>query len=204
MTHRERMLSGEFFDVRDRELSDLRMRCRKLLSEFNGTPYSDMDRRRSILTELFRSETNVYIDTPLHCDYGINITLGKNCYINTGCVILDGAPVTIGNRCLFGPYVQLLAVGHGIHPDDRKTSYQVGKPIVIGNNVWLGASVIVMGGVTIGDGSIIGAGSVVTGDIPENVIAVGNPCRVLREITESDRAPLPPEAYDIEAFRKIF
>ena len=128
-----------------------------------------------------------YIEPPFHCDYGYNISIGQNFYSNYNCTILDCAQVTIGNNVLFGPNVSLFTAGDPIHPAPRNEGIEYAFPITIGNNVWIGGGVIVNPGITIGDNVVIGSGSVVTKDIPSNVIAVGNPCKVLKEITDEDR-----------------
>lgn len=134
-----------------------------------------------------RHGENVYFEPPFHCEYGFHITLGEDFYANTGCVMLDVARITIGKNVMFGPNVSLYTAGHPLHPDSRNSGYEYGIPITIGDNVWIGGSCVVLPGVTIGDNAVIGAGSVVTKDIPANVCAAGNPCRVIREITEADR-----------------
>lgn len=129
----------------------------------------------------------MHIETPFRCDYGSNITVGNNFYANFNCTILDVGKVVIGENVMFAPNVSLYTAGHPIHPDSRNSGYEYGIAITIGNNVWIGGNVIVNPGVTIGNNVVIGAGSVVTKDIPDNVIAVGSPCRIVREITEEDR-----------------
>lgn len=129
----------------------------------------------------------MHIETPFRCDYGSNITVGNNFYANFNCTILDVGKVVIGENVMFAPNVSLYTAGHPVHPDSRNSGYEYGIAITIGNNVWIGGNVIVNPGVTIGNNVVIGAGSVVTKDIPDNVIAVGSPCRIVREITEEDR-----------------
>lgn len=134
-----------------------------------------------------RHSGSLYFEPPFHCEYGTHISLGNNFYANAYCVMLDVGQITIGDDVLFGPNVSLYTAGHPVHPVSRKSGYEYGIPITIGNNVWIGGSCVVLPGVTIGDNSVIAAGSVVTGDIPAGVIAAGNPCRVLRTITEEDK-----------------
>ena len=129
----------------------------------------------------------MFIEQPFRCDYGKNIEVGNNFFANYNCVILDVAKVTIGENVMFAPNVSIYTAGHPIHPESRNSGYEYGIPVTIGNNVWVGGNVVITPGVTIGNNVVIGAGSVVTKDIPDNVIAVGNPCRVIREITEEDR-----------------
>lgn len=129
---------------------------------------------------------NILVEPPFHCDYGKHIEIGDNFYANTNCTMVDVAKITIGDNVFLGPNVTLCTAGHPIHHKARNTRYEYGIPVTVGNNVWLGAGVIVVPGVTIGDNTVIGAGSVVTKDIPSGVVAVGNPCRVLREIKDEE------------------
>jgi acetyltransferase-like isoleucine patch superfamily enzyme len=136
---------------------------------------------------LGRAGVGVHIKAPFYCDYGKNIEVGDYFYANYNCVILDVGKVIIGNNVKFGPNVSLYTAGHPIHPDSRNSGYEYGIGITIGDNVWIGGSVVVNPGVRIGNNVVVGSGSVVTKDIPDNVVAVGNPCKVIREITEEDR-----------------
>lgn len=147
---------------------------------------------------------NVYFEPPFHCEYGTHITLGENFYANTGCIMLDVAKITIGKNVMFGPSVSIYTAGHPIHPDSRNSGYEYGIPITIGDNVWIGGNCVILPGVTIGDNAVIGAGSVVIKDIPANVCAAGNPCRVIREITEEDRPYYYKDRkFDDEIWEKI-
>jgi maltose O-acetyltransferase len=139
---------------------------------------------RSILG---KAGVDVHIEPPFHCDYGRNIEVGDHFFANYNCIILDTAKIRIGNNVMFGPNVSLLAAGHPVHPEARNSGYEYGIGITIGDNVWLGGSVTVNPGVRIGNNVVIGSGSVVVKDIPDNVIAAGNPCKVIRAITEDDR-----------------
>ena len=130
---------------------------------------------------------DTFIDTPFRCDYGKHITVGKRFYANSYCTIIDVAPVTIGDNVLLGPNVQIITAGHPIHPDSRNSKYEYGIPITIGDNVWIGAGAIILPGVNIGSNTVIGAGAVVTKDVPDGVVAAGNPCRIIKEITEEDK-----------------
>lgn len=175
------MLAGKLYLASDPELVRERQRCRSLLHAFNTEP--DEDRRRGILQELLGvvgSDTSV--QPPFMCDYGSNISVGDNVYVNFNCVILDCAPVTIGNGAQIASGVQLLAADHPRDPDVRRTLLESARPISIGSNVWIGAGAIVLPGVSVGDDSIIGAGSIVTRDVPSGVVALGNPCRVVRSL----------------------
>ena len=165
-------------------------KAKDLAFQYNNTSPYEEEKRKAILKELFQDENlNVLIEPPFHCDYGFNIHFEGFAFINYNCSILDTSPVHIGDGAFIAPGVCISCAGHGIHLADRMV-YNTSKPIYIGKNVWIGANCVILPGVSIGDGSIIGAGSVVTKDIPENVIAVGNPCKVLREITEEDRLNL--------------
>lgn len=145
-----------------------------------------------------------FIDTPFRCDYGKHITVGKRFYANSGCTILDVAPVTIGDNVMLGTNVQILTAGHPIHAAVRNTAYEYGVPVTIGDNVWIGAGVIVLPGVHIGSNTVIGAGAVVTKDVPEGVLAAGNPCSVIRPITDADKPFLYKDhRFDAEAWAQI-
>lgn len=188
MSEKEKMLSGNLYLALDKELSDFRYKCRELLDLFNQTSFNDEPRRYEIITNLFGSTgQNFNINKPFYCDYGINITIGENFYSNYNCIILDVNKVTIGNNVLFGPNVSIYTAGHPIDKDIRNTQLEFGLPVTIGNDVWVGGSVVINPGVTIGNNVVIGSGAVVTKDIPSNVIAAGNPCKVLRNITEDDK-----------------
>jgi len=171
----------------DERTKEIQMRAKKLVYRFNNTEPDMEVERKNILKDLFcDSELSACIEPPFHCDYGFNVKFQGFTLINYNCSILDTSPVYIGENTFIAPGVCISCAGHAIHPQDRK-SVDTSKPIYIGNDVWIGANATVLGGVHIGSGSIIGAGSVVTSDIPENVIAVGVPCKVLRSITENDR-----------------
>ena len=140
------------------------------------------------LKKLFgKTGKTIWIEPPFHCDYGWNIEAGENFFANYGLTILDVGKVTFGNNVMIAPNVSIYTAGHPIHPDSRNSGYEYGIPITVGNNVWIGGSVVILPGVTIGDNVVIGAGSVVTKDIPDNSVAAGNPCRVIRAITDEDR-----------------
>jgi len=172
-----RMLSGELYCSNDPYLSEQRRRAKVLCSKYNQS-VADVD--RVTLSELFGYPTDAYLEPPFFCDYGFNIQLGKNVYANHNLVILDCAPVSLGSNVFMGPNVVLSTAGHPIDPMVRISGLEFAKPIRIGNNVWLGASVVVVPGIEIGDNVTVGAGSVVTKSLPANCVAVGNPCRVLR------------------------
>lgn len=187
-SQKDRMLSGDLYIADDPELAKDFHKAKRLLREYNQTTeYQEADRKQ-ILDDLFKqSGQKIHIEPPFHTDYGCNTVIGENFYSNYDCIILDIANVKIGDNVMFGPRVGLYTAGHPIDAVIRNEYYEYGKPITIGNNVWVGGNVVVNPGVTIGDNVVIGSGAVVTKDIPSNVIAVGNPCKVLREINDQDK-----------------
>jgi maltose O-acetyltransferase len=183
-TERERMLAGDLYDPLDAELVLARARARDLCQDLNATREADRVARRRILTELFgRGGDSVRMQPPFFCDYGSNILLGERVYFNFHCVVLDVCRVTVGDYTLFGPAVQVYTATHPMNAELRRRQ-EFGKPVTIGSDVWVGGGAVICPGVTIGAGAVIGAGSVVTRDIPAGVFAAGNPCRVIRPITE--------------------
>lgn len=188
MTEKERMIAGKLYRPLDNELRACFARSRKLIREFNLSEANDFGYRKKIIQTLFENTgENLHIEPTFRCDYGMNISVGENFYANYGCVIIDVCKVKIGDNVMFGPNVGIYTAGHPIDAEIRNSGLEFGKPITIGDNVWIGGSSVVNPGVSIGDCVVIGSGSVVTKDIPSNVIAVGNPCRVLRPITEEDK-----------------
>lgn len=186
MDQNMRRLSGMAYRV-DEAMRQAQMKTKAAIRAYNQAAPFDMEKGIACLDEAgVVHGRQVYFEPPFYCEYG-NIELGENFYANTGCVILDVGRVTIGADVMFGPNVSLYTAGHPVHPESRKSGYEYGLPITVGQGVWIGGSVSVLPGVTIGENAVIGAGSVVTRDIPANVIAAGNPCRVIREITEADR-----------------
>ncbi|OEF26819.1 sugar O-acetyltransferase [Vibrio rumoiensis] len=177
------------------ELIEKQLQCRDLLYEFNHSRPRETELRKDILSKLLNNYQGTHIEPPFICDMGKNFTIGKGGFINYGLTVLDIAPVTIGDHVLIAPNVQLCAASHPILLRERIEPFACGNPITIGDCVWIGAGTIVLGGVTIGSHSVIGAGSVVTKDIPDNVIAVGNPCKVLKTI---DHGEMPTQA-DVDA-----
>ena len=186
---KEKMASGALYCCSDEELLKEQARCLELQYDYNATRPSEGEKREALLKKMFAEVgENCYIEPPLHANWGgHHVRLGNNVYANFGLTLVDDAEITVGDNCMFGPNVILATAGHPIDPELRRQVYQFNLPIRIGNNVWIGAGSVVLPGVTIGDNSVIGAGSVVTKDIPANVVAVGNPCRVLREIGDYDR-----------------
>ena len=163
-------------------------KAKDLMYEFNHTKPSEEEKRVEIAKELFGFIGDpVWIMQPITLAIGKTVSIGSGTYINSNLVLVDDHTITIGENCLIAPNVTLCTTGHPIHPDVRKEGGMYSFPVTIGNNVWIGSNVVVMPGVTIGDNTVIGAGSVVTKDIPANVVAFGNPCRVVREITDEDR-----------------
>ena len=191
-TEREKMLSGELFDARDPELLQATHRARALLVQYNSSVSDDVANRTRLLWELFAScGDGVWIEPQFFCEFGDQISIGAHTFVNANCVFLDSARITIGANALFGPAVQLLTTYHPVavhervvrNPEPGHSPFRKeARPIHVGNNTWIGAGALVMPGVTIGDGSTIGAGSVVTHDVPANVLALGNPCRVQRRL----------------------
>jgi maltose O-acetyltransferase len=184
MTERQKMLIGDLYDPLDTELTSARERARDLCQALNATREAEQEERRRILSELFgKGGETVIMQPPFYCDYGSNIELGERVYFNFNCVVLDVCPVRIGDFTLFGPAVQILTPMHPFNASLRRKQ-EFGKPVEIGSDVWVGGGALILPGVRVGSRSIIGAGSVVTRDIPDGVLAAGNPCRVIREITE--------------------
>lgn len=184
-TEKQKMLAGELYLASDPELAAESLRAARLVQRYSQTAAGDREQRTQILQELLgRVGDNPAIVPPFHCDYGSHISIGDRFYMNYGGVILDCNTVQIGDDVLCGPYVQIYAAYHPIDPAVRLTGLELAAPVRIGNNVWIGGGAIICPGVTIGDNTTIGAGSVVTKDIPANVLAVGNPCRVIRSLTE--------------------
>ncbi|MGM9949872.1 MAG: sugar O-acetyltransferase [Lysinibacillus sp.] len=171
---------------------NLKTKAKNLLWEYNHAKPDDNERKQEILKELFGSSTPLtFIEPTFRCDYGFNIHFSGMAFINYNCVMLDTSPIHVGKAVFIGPGTVLSCAGHAIDAEQRAEGIGSSKPITIEDDVWIGANCTVIGGVTIGKGSIIGAGSVVTKDIPAGVIAVGNPCRILREVTEDDKWDLP-------------
>lgn len=188
-TEKEKMLQEGLYRAGDNELRTDAARSRQLTRLFNQTTEEQQDYRKELLKQMFKATgEDIYIEPPFRCDYGTNTTIGNNFYANFDCVFLDVAPIKIGDNCMFGPKVSLLTPGHPIDAVVRNSGLEFGKAITIGNNVWFGGNVVVNPGVTIGDNTIIGSGAVVTKNIPANVIAGGNPCKIIREITDEDKA----------------
>lgn len=188
MTQLERMKAGLIYDPSDEEISALQFPYLDRLREFNSLPASAFDEKEKYMKDVFAEcGDNCYIELPLHANWGgAHLHLGNNVYANFNLTLVDDGHIYVGDKVMFGPNVTIATANHPIDPSLRERALQYNRDVHIGNNVWVGAGVIIVPGVTIGDNSVIGAGSIVTKDIPENVVAVGNPCRVLREICERD------------------
>lgn len=173
--------------ISDDEIFELQKRARRLTQQLNTIDRSDFDGIRAIVKELLGKSEDAFINPPFYCDYGNRIEVGKNFFANYNCTIIDTGMVRIGDNCQFAPNVGIYTAGHPVHPATRNSLYEYGFDITIGDNVWIGANSVVLPGVTIGSNTVIGAGSVVNRSIPEWSVAAGNPCRVIRTITEEDR-----------------
>ncbi|MDF0554496.1 sugar O-acetyltransferase [Kamptonema sp. UHCC 0994] len=182
-TEKQKMLAGQLYLASDEELMRDRKRARRLARIYNSTTEEEPEKRLEIIQELFASVgPKVEIEPPFFCDYGSNIYAGNGLYMNFGCIILDCNIVNIGENLLCGPNVQIYTAYHPTDPEIRLSGKELAAPIYIGNNVWIGGGSIICPGVTIGDNTTIGAGSVVVKDIPANVVAAGNPCRIIRHL----------------------
>ena len=188
MNQKERMLAGLPYKAWLDGLAEERLENKKRVFRFNNMEPDKFEEKIKLIKEIFgKTGENVFVEAPFHCDYGYNIEVGENFFANYNLTILDVGKVKIGANAQIAPNVSIYTAGHPVHPESRNTGYEYGIPITIGDNVWIGGSVTILPGVTIGSNVVIGAGSVVTRDLPDNVIAAGNPCRVIRTITEEDR-----------------
>ena len=203
MTNKERRDAGLAY-ISDDSVFEEQKVCRRKLQKLNFMDRSDFDGIREVVKDLLGKSDNALINPPFYCDYGTNIEVGKNFFANYNCTILDVAKVRIGENCQMAPNVAIYTAGHPVHPVSRNSAYEYGKEVTIGDNVWIGGNTVICPGVHIGDNVVIGAGSVVTKDIPDWCVAVGNPCRVLHRITEDDRRKLfGNEEIDEEAWNDI-
>lgn len=173
--------------ISDKDVMEEQRACRKILQRLNMVDRSDFEEIGRIVKELLGKSEGAFINPPFYCDYGSHIQVGKNLFANYNCTIIDVAKVTIGDNCQLAPNVSIYTAGHPVHPASRNSMYEYGIEVTIGDNVWIGGNTVILPGVHIGSNTVIGAGSVVTRDIPEWVVAGGNSCKVIREITESDR-----------------
>lgn len=196
MTEWEKMQAGQIYNDFDQDLFNRRIEAKRLFRQFNLTDDEETPKRQDIMRRLFRRVgERVWIEPNFACEFGKNISIGDDVYINFGCVILDCGQVSIGNNTLIGPNVGLYSGNHTLDAQERMAGGLIPKDIHIGNRVWIGGNAILLPGVNIGDDSVIGAGSVVTHNIPSGVLAAGNPCRVIRKITEKDKTNFIPEKH---------
>lgn len=190
--------------IADEKFFEEAKRCRQLLQKLNLGDWTDAEGIATIVGQLFGKSEHAFVTPPFYCDLGFHIEVGKNFYANFNCTILDVAKVKFGDNCLLGPNVAIYTAGHPLYPTTRNSAFEYGKEITVGDNVWIGGSSIVCPGVHIGSNVVIGAGSVVTKDIPDWCMATGNPCKVIRMITEADRRKLfKDEEIDDEAWKNI-
>ena len=188
MNQKERMLAGLPYKAWLDGLSEERMENKKRIYQYNLLAPDAVEEQEQLIKKILgKTGCHVHIEAPFHCDYGYNIEVGENFFANYNLTVLDVGLVRIGNNAQIAPNVSIYTAGHPVHPVSRNSGYEYGIAITIGDNVWIGGNAVIMPGVTIGDNVVIGAGSIVTKDLPSNVIAAGNPCRVIREITDADR-----------------
>lgn len=187
MTSKERRENGMLFIADDNDWIEMK-KARRILQKLNSVDRSDFSSINHIVQELFgKADETTFLNPPFFCDYGSNIFVGKNCFINYNCTILDNGKVRLGDNCMLAPNVSIYTAGHALYPDSRNLGYEYGIDVTIGNNVWIGGNTVILPGISIGDNAVIGAGSVVTKDIPAWSFAAGNPCKVIRPITEKDK-----------------
>ena len=203
MNQKERMLAGLPYKAWLDGLSEERMENKKRIYRYNSLSPEQGEEQAALIKEIIgKCGENIWIETPFHCDYGWNIEVGENFFANYNLTILDVGKVVIGKNAQIAPNVSIYTAGHPVHPDSRNTGYEYGIGVTIGDNVWLGGNTVINPGVTIGNNVVIGAGSVVTKKLPDDVIAVGNPCRVLRKITEEDRKYyFKDREFDVEDYK---
>ena len=182
-SEKEKMIAGEMYAPFDEQLVEDRLQARLLIKSLNETREDETSERSDILRKLLpNAAPDLWIQPPFYCDYGYNMKIGEKVFFNFNCIILDVAPVTIGSRTMLGPNVQIYAATHPLNHMERSSGREYAMPVIIGDDVWIGGSAVICPGVTIGDRSVIGAGSVVTKDMPSDVVAAGNPCKVIRQI----------------------
>ena len=203
MTNKERRDAGMAY-ISDESVFEEQKECRKILQKLNFMDRSDFDGIGVVVAELFGKSDNAFVNPPFYCDYGKHIEVGKNFFANYNCTLIDVAKIRIGDNCMMAPNVSVYTAGHPVHPVSRNSAYEYGKEVTIGDNVWLGGNTVVCPGVHIGSNVVIGAGSVVTKDIPDWCVAAGNPCKVIRKITDADAKKLfHDEEIDEEAWEDI-
>lgn len=203
MDNNERRDAGMVY-ISDNAVFEEQKICRRLVQRLNRLDTDDFGGIAEAVKALLGSSDGAFINPPFYCDYGSHIHVGKNFFANYNCTIIDVAPVTIGDNCQLAPGVAIYTAGHPVHPATRNTGYEYGKPVTIGDNVWVGGNTVILPGVHIGSNTVIGAGSLVTHDIPDWVVAAGNPCKVVRQITEDDRRTyFKRQEIDNEAWQDI-
>lgn len=203
MDNRERRDAGMAY-ISDDSVMEEQKRCRKILHKLNTAEPWDFEKIEKTVRELLGKSEDAFINPPFYCDYGSHIEVGKNFFANYNCTIIDVAKVKIGDNCQMAPNVSVYTAGHPVHPLSRNTMYEYGIEVTIGDNVWIGGNTVILPGVHIGSNTVIGAGSVVSKDIPDWVIAAGNPCRVIRAITEADKEYyFKDRKFDEEAWSNI-
>ena len=203
MNNIERSDKGLAF-ISDKDVFDQQKRARVLTQKLNTIDRSDYDGINKLVKELFGKSDGVFLNPPFYCDYGFNIETGKNLFVNYNCTFIDVAKVKIGGNCFIAPNVSIYTAGHPIHPVSRNSMYEYGKEVTIGDNCWIGGNSVICPGVHIGNNVVIGAGSIVTKDIPDMVVAAGNPCRVIKKISDDDKRCLyKQELIDDEAWNDI-
>lgn len=202
MTNSERRDRGMAYISDDGVMEEQKV-CRRVLQELNTVNRADFSKISQLVKELLGKSEGAFINPPFYCDYGTHIEVGKNFFANYNCTILDVATVKIGDNCQMAPNVAIYTAGHPLHPVARNSAYEYGIPVEIGDNCWIGGNTVILPGVHIGDNCVIGAGSVVTKDIPDWSVAAGNPCKVIRKITEEDKKfyfrdqEFDPEAWEV-------
>lgn len=203
MNNRERR-DAQLPYISDGEVFEEQKKCRRLLQKLNFMDRSDFDGIGEVVKELFGKSEGAFVNPPFYCDYGSHIEVGKNFFANYNCMIIDVAKVKIGDNCQMAPNVAIYTAGHPLHPVSRNSAYEYGIEVSIGDNCWIGGNTVIVPGVHIGDNVVIGAGSVVTKDIPDWSVAVGNPARVIKTITEDDRKYyFRDREFDEEAWEKV-
>lgn len=182
-SEKERMLNGELYDASDPQLVAERERARELTREYNRTTEDELGRRRDLLEELFGTvESDAFVEPPFRCDYGSNVHVGEGFYANFGCVVLDVYRVAFGRNCLLGPGVHVYAATHPLSAEERAEGLEYGKPVAVGDDVWIGGRAVLNPGVTVGDGSVVASGAVVSEDVPAGVVVGGNPAAIVKEL----------------------
>lgn len=208
MTNKERRDKELVYVCNDEIVAEM-TECKKKLKKYHDIDRWEYDQVEAAAKEIIPDSKKLFIVPPFYCEYGTHIKLGDNFFANCNCMMIDVAQITFGDNCMLGPNVSVYTAGHPIHPDTRNSGYEYGKSVTVGDNVWIGGSVTIVPGVHIGNNVVIGAGSVVTSDIPDMVVAAGNPCRVIRKITDADRKyfykkeEIDEEAWEIINAEKI-